>query len=204
MRLTTTTQLSVDGVMQAPGVNVGDEERGFERGGWAHFDDEAGSAMEEIFGRAGAFLLGRRTYELFASTWGSWPDPGGSAIWTALNNLPKHVPSTTLANPGWAGTTVLTGDVAAAVRALKATPGGELQVHGSGALFRWLLENDLVDEMNLFTFPVVVGVGTRLFAESGPTTALQLVDWRSTPAGVAISTYRRPGHTSASEDQATS
>ena len=75
MRLTTTTQLSVDGVMQAPGVNVGEEEAGFERRGWAHFDDEAGAAMDEIFRRAGAFLLGRRTYELFASTWGSCPTP---------------------------------------------------------------------------------------------------------------------------------
>lgn len=191
MRLTTTTQLSVDGVMQAPGVNVGEEERGYERRGWAHFDDEAGAVMDEIFGRAGAFLLGRRTYELFAATWGSWPDPGSSPIWTALNTLTKHVPSTTLANPVWAGTSVLTGDVEAAVRALKDAPGGELQVHGSGALFRWLLERDLVDEMNLFTFPVVVGEGTRLFSGSGPLAALQLTGSRSTSGGVTISVYRR-------------
>ena len=191
MRLTTTTQLSLDGVMQAPGVNVGEEERGFDRRGWAHFDDEAGAAMDEIFGRAGAFLLGRRTYELFAATWGSWPDPGGSPIWTALHTLPKHVPSTTLAKPGWAGTSVVSGDVEAAIRALKAAPGGELQVHGSGALFRWLLERDLVDELNLFTFPVVVGEGTRLFPGSGPQTALELAGSRSTSGGVTISVYRR-------------
>ncbi len=201
MRLTTTTQLSVDGVMQAPGVNVGEEEAGFERRGWAHFDDEAGAAMDEIFRRAGAFLLGRRTYELFASTWGSWPDPG-SPIWTALHTLPKHVPSTTLANPRWAGTSVVSGDLAAAVRALKAAPGGELQVHGSGALFRWLLERDLIDEMNLFTFPVVVGQGTRLFAGSGPQATLQLVDSRSTRGGVTISVYRRAVHAVGVADEA--
>ena len=198
MRLTTTTQLSVDGVMQAPGVNVGEEERSFERRGWAHFDDESGAAMEEIFERAGAFLLGRRTYELCAATWGSWPDPGNSRIWTALHTLPKHVPSTTLANPGWAGTSVVSGDVEAAILALKAASGGELQVHGSGALFRWLVERDLVDEMNLFTFPVVVGEGTRLFPSSGPQTTLQLADARSTQGGVTISTYRREARESGS------
>jgi dihydrofolate reductase len=184
--------------MQAPGVNVGEEERSFERRGWAHFDDESGAAMEEIFERAGAFLLGRRTYELFAATWGSWPDPGNSRIWTALHTLPKHVPSTTLANPGWAGTSVVSGDVEAAILALKAASGGELQVHGSGALFRWLLERDLVDEMNLFTFPVVVGEGTRLFPSSGPQTTLQLADARSTAGGVTISTYRREARESGS------
>lgn len=204
MRLTTTTQLSIDGVMQAPGVNVGDEERGFERRGWAHFDDEAGAAMEEIFRRAGAFLLGRRTYELFESTWGTWDDPGDSAIWTALNTLPKHVPSSTLVTPRWADTSVLTGDVAGGVRALRAAPGGELQVHGSGALFRWLLENDLIDEMNLFTFPVVVGVGTRLFPDAGPERTLQLVDSRSTPGGVTISTLRRPPAAPPTADPASS
>jgi dihydrofolate reductase len=191
MLLTATAQLSVDGVMQAPGVNVVEDERDFDRPGWAHFDDEAGAAMDEIFGCASAFLFGRRTYELFASTWGSWPDPGDSRIWTALNTQPKHVASGTLASHGWPGTSVLSGDVAAAVRALKATPGGELQVHGSGALFRWLLENDLVDEMNLFTFPVIVGRGTRLFAASGPGARLQLVSSRSTASGVLMAVYRR-------------
>jgi dihydrofolate reductase len=194
MRLTATSQLSVDGVMQAPGANVGEEERGFERRGWAHFDDAAGAAMDEIFGRAGAFLFGRRTYELFASTWGSWADPGDSPIWTALHTLPKHVVSTTLANPAWAGTSVLSADVAATIRALKATPGGELQVHGSGALVRWLLENDLVDELNLFTFPVVLGEGARLFPASGPHAELHLVGSRSTAGGVVISVYRPAGH----------
>src|ERR1700751_2490573 len=113
MKLTTITQVSVDGVMQGPGAPVrGVAERGvFERSGWSHFDNEAGTVMDEIFQRADAFLFGRRTYEIFAGSWGTWADPGDSPIWTALNNLPKYVASTTLTEPRWANTTVLSGDV---------------------------------------------------------------------------------------------
>ena len=193
MKLTTTAQVSVDGVMQGPGGPEEDERGRFERGGWAHFDDEASTVMDEIYQRADAFLFGRRTYEIFAGSWGSWADPGDSPIWTALNTLPKHVASTTLTDPRWANTTVLSGDVAAAVGELKATPGRELQVHGSGALFRWLLDNDLVDEMNLFIFPLVVGQGTRLFPDTGRDTALDLVESRVTPKGVTIQVYRPTG-----------
>ncbi|TMC82442.1 MAG: dihydrofolate reductase [Chloroflexi bacterium] len=172
MKLMTTTQVSVDGVMQGPG-GPGEDERGvFERGGWAHFDKEAGTVMDEIFRRADAFLFGRRTYEIFAGSWGTWKDPGDSPIWTALHTKPKYVASTTLTDPRWTNTTVLSGDVAAAVRELKAKPGRELQVQGSGALIRWLLDNQLVDEITLFTFPVVVGQGMRLFPDTGPDIAL--------------------------------
>ena len=149
MKLTTTTQVSVDGVMQGPGAPVagvtegpgapvaGVAERGaFERSGWAHFDDEASSVMDEIFKRADAFVFGRRTYEIFAGSWATWDDPGDSPIWTALNTLPKYVALTTPFDPRWANTTVLSGDIAAAIRDLKAKAGGELQVHGSGALTR--------------------------------------------------------------------
>ena len=117
MKLTTTVQVSVDGVMQGPGVPVaGVPERGaFERSGWAHFDDEAGAAMDEIYERADAFLFGRRTYELLAGSWGTWDDPGDSPIWTALNTKPKYVASTTPFGSKWASTTVLSGDVAAAI-----------------------------------------------------------------------------------------
>ena len=190
MRLTTTTQVSVDGVMQGPGAPVAGVA---ERGGWAHFDSEAGTIMDEIFQRADAFLFGRRTYELFAGSWGTWDDPGNSPIWTALHTRPKYLASTTPFDPKWANTSVLSGDVAASIRELKAKAGGELQVHGSGALFRWLLDNDLVDEMTLFTFPVVVGQGTRLFPDTGPDRALDLVDWRATRNGVAIQVYRPAG-----------
>ena len=194
MKLTTTTQVSVDGVMQGPGVNPVEGEGGlFERRGWAHFDNEAGTVMGEIFQRADAFLFGRLTYEHFADTWGTWDDPGDSPIWTALNTKPKYVASTTLTDPRWTNTTVLSSDVAAAVRELKAKPGRELQVHGSGALLRWLLDNDFVDEMTLFTFPVVVGQGTRLFPDTGREWALELVESRATPSGVTIQVYRPTG-----------
>lgn len=192
MKLTTTTQISVDGVMQGPGAR-GDELDVFERHGWAHFDNEAGKVMDEIYQRADAFLFGRLTYKHFAATWGIWDDPGDSPIWTALHTRPKYVASTTLADPQWANTTVLSGDLIAAVRQLKARPGGELQVHGSGALFRWLLDNGLIDEINLFTFPVVVGQGTRLFAAAGPNMVLDLVDSRATLSGVTIQVYRTTG-----------
>ena len=183
MKLTATVQISVDGVMQGPGGPEEDERGRFERGGWAHFDDQASAAMDEIYQRAEVFLFGHRTYEVFAGSWGTWADPGDSPIWTALNTKPKYLASTAGTQPRWANTTVLSGDLAAAVRDLKARPGGELQVHGSGALTRWLLDNDLVDEMNLFIFPVIVGQGTRLFPESGQDWALELLESRATPGG---------------------
>jgi len=203
MKLATTTMVSVDGVMQGPGGPEEDQRGGFERGGWAHFDSEAGTVMEEIYQRADAFLFGRRTYEIFAGSWGTWDDPGDSPIWTALNAKPKYVASTTPFDPKWANTTVLSGDVAAAIRELKAKAGGELQVPGSGVLVRWLLDNDLVDEITLFTAPVVVGQGTRLFPDTGQDIALDLVDSRATPKGVTIQVYRptgRPEYATATAD----
>jgi dihydrofolate reductase len=195
MKLTTTTFVSVDGVMQ--GISRRDEDRGggFNRGGWTTplWDNEARTYVNEVYQRADAFLFGRRTYEIFAGSWGAVADPGINPIAKALNTMPKYVASTTLTDPQWAGTTVLSGEVAAAVGELKAKPGGELQVHGSGTLIRWLLDNDLVDEMNLLTFPAVVGQGTRLFPDTGPDTALELVESRATPNGVLIQVYRPAG-----------
>ena len=196
MKLTTTAQVSVDGVMQGPGGPEEDERGQFERGGWARFDDDASTVMDEIYRRADAFLFGRRTYEIFARSWGtgSWgANQGHNPISVALNRRPKYVASTTLTDPRWANTTILSGDVAAAVGELKAKPGRELQVHGSGALFRWLLDHDLVDEMTLFTCPVVVGQGTRLFPDTGRDIALELVSSRATPSGVTIQVYRPTG-----------
>jgi dihydrofolate reductase len=197
MKLTTVTNVSVDGVMQGLGGSDEDRRGGFERGGWAlplfESDKEAMTFLGEIFQRADAFLLGRRTYEIFAGSWGTWDDPGDSPIWTALNTRPKYVASTTLTEPRWADTTVLSGDVAAAIRELKAKPGGELQVHGSGSLIRWLFDSDLVEEIILLTYPVIVGQGTRLFPDTGPDTALELVDSRATPKGVTIQAYRPSG-----------
>jgi dihydrofolate reductase len=187
--------------MQGPGGPDENRRGGFERGGWAMplFDDEAMTAMEAIYQRAGAFLFGRRTYEIFARSWGTgaWgTNQGHNPISVALNTLPKYVASTTLADPRWADTTILSGDageVAAAIGALKAKPGSELQVHGSGALFRWLLDNDLIDELTLFLCPVIVGQGTRLFPDTGRDRALALMDSRTTPSGVTIQVYRPAG-----------
>ena len=152
--------------------------------------------LDEVFQRADAFLFGRRTYEIFAGSWGtgSWgADQGDNPISTALNTRPKYVASTTLTDPQWADTTVLSGDLAAAIGELKAKPEGELQVHGSGTLIRWLLDNQLVDEITLLIYPVVVGQGTRLFPDTGPDTALELVESRATPSGVTIQVYRPTG-----------
>jgi dihydrofolate reductase len=194
MKLTTNTQVSVDGVMQANGGPVENGKRVLERGGWARplFDREAMTFVDHFYQRADAFLFGRRTYELFAGYWGVRDDLENPIV-GALNTKPKYVASNTLTDPQWADTTVLSGDLAAAVGELKAQPGGELQVHGSGALTRWLLENDLVDEMNLLIVPVVVGQGTRLFPDTGPDIALDLVDSRAFRKGITIQVYRPAG-----------
>ncbi|HEX5901502.1 MAG TPA: dihydrofolate reductase family protein [Actinomycetota bacterium] len=195
MKLTTTTLVTVDGVMQGLGGPDEDRSGGFERGGWVtpYADAEGMTVIGEIYHRADAFLFGRRTYEIFAASWGTWPDPGDSPIWTALNTRPKYVASNSISDPPWANTTVLSGDVGAAVGELRAKPDGELQVHGSGALVRWLLDHDLVDEMNLLTFPVIVGQGTRLFPDTGPDIALELLGSRTTAGGVTIQVYRPTG-----------
>jgi dihydrofolate reductase len=190
MKLTTNTQISVDGVMQANGGRNEKLDPGMERGGWARppFDNEALTFVNEFYQRADAFLFGRRTYELFAGYWGVM-DPGSGPIADALNTKPKYVASNTLTDPQWANTTVLSGDLAAAIGELKAKPAGELQVHGSGALTRWLLANNLVDEMNLLIVPVVVGQGARLFPETGPDLALELVESRAFPKGITLQVY---------------
>jgi dihydrofolate reductase len=180
--------------MQANGPSKDERMAGFERDGWAigHFDNESGTFVDQLYQRAGAFLFGRWTYERFAGYWGAM-DPGSSPIADALNTKPKCVASNTLTEPRWANTTVLSGDLAAAIGELKARPGGELQVHGSGRLVRWLLENDLVDEMNLLVVPVVVGQGTRLFPATGPDMALDLVESRAFPKGITLQVYRPAG-----------
>ena len=202
MKLTTITMVTVDGVMQGLGGADEDRSGGFERGGWvgALFDDEATASLNQVYQRADAFLFGRRTYEIFVRSWGSpeWRSRAGidlriSPIAAALNTKPKYVASTTLTEPRWADTTVLSGDVAGAIGELKSRRERELQVHGSGALIRWLLEKQLVDEVTLFVCPVVIGQGTRLFPDTGPDSALDLVDSRATPKGVTIQVYRPTG-----------
>ena len=205
MKLTTTTQVSVDGVMQGNGAPDENRSGGFERGGWARplFDSEAMTFVDQVYQRADAFLFGRRTYELFAGYWGMREDLGNPIV-GALNTKPKYVASNTLTDPKWSDTAVVSGDVATAMVELKAEPGGELQVHGSGTLVRWLLDNELVDEITLLVCPVVVGQGTRLFPDTGPDIALELVGSQAvTPSGVTIQVYRptgRPEYGTASPD----
>ena len=198
MKLTTMTQLTIDGVMQGNGGASDDRRNGFERGGWARGkgDDETLAFIKQTYERADAFLFGRRTYELFAGSWGTFRErdvPGWEPVVRALNTRPKYVASTTVADPAWRGTTVLSGDLATAIADLKAEPGGELQVHGSGSLTRWLLENDLVDEMTLIVIPVILGQGARLFPDAGPDLALELVESRVDSKGVTIQVLRPAG-----------
>lgn len=197
MKLTVTTFLSLDGVMQGPGGPEEDTSGGFAHGGWIvpHFEEETGRFIDEIFARAGAFLLGRGTYEIFAAY---WPDPQGedrdTRIARNLNTLPKYVASRTLTSVEWENSTLLKGDVGDAVRDLKAAPGDkELQVHGSPGLIQTLLAEDLVDEFNLMTFPVLLGPGKRLFGSGTVPAGLAMTDSRITGTGAVLATYRRAG-----------
>ncbi|WP_134729733.1 dihydrofolate reductase family protein [Amycolatopsis nivea] len=199
MKLTTVTQLTVDGVVQGNGgASEEDRRNGFDRGGWAlgKGDQDTLAFINDTYHRADAFLFGRRTYDLFAASWGMMSAnaaPGRERIRLALNERPKYVASKTLTAPAWSGTSVLSGDLATAVADLKARPGGELQVHGSGTLVRRLLEMDLVDEMIFLVIPVVVGQGQRLFPQNGPDLALDLVESRVDTKGVTTQVWRPAG-----------
>lgn len=193
MKLTATMMLSLDGVYQGPGAPDEDRRNGFDRGGWvaAYANEEVWRFIVSVFERADALLLGRRTWEIWA---GYWPHhDAGDPVSHGINVLPKYVPSTTLSDPEWENTHVIGGDLETSVRELKARPGRELQVHGSGQLLRSLLALDLVDELNVELYPVVVGDGLRLFPEQGPAHDLRLVESRSTPSGVTLQTYRPAG-----------
>ena len=194
MRLTLTTFTSVDGVMQAPGGPNEDPSGGFEQGGWVvpYVDDGFGAFMAGVFDQADAFLLGRRTYDIFAAHWPRVDDPE-DPIATKLNSLPKYVATQSLETAGWQGTTILSGDVVEQVAELKREPGRELQVHGSGALARTLHQAGLIDVYNLLTFPLVLGHGRRLFAEGAEATALKQVRGETTESGVAIGVYEPAG-----------
>jgi dihydrofolate reductase len=194
MKLTITTFLTVDGVMQAPGGQEEDRSGGFEHGGWVapHFDADTGAFMTSVFERTEAFLLGRKTYEIFAAHWPEAADPD-DPIANGLNTLPKHVASTTLTSVDWENSSLLEGDVVEAVKQLKAREGGELQVHGSAGLAHTLIEHGLVDEYNLLTFPVVVGAGKRLFPDSARPTGLRPVSQTTTGSGVRIDVWAADG-----------
>ena len=155
----------------------------------------------ENFAKADAFLLGRRTYDIFAAFWPNITDPD-HPVAGPLNAKPKYIASRTLKDPAWANTTVLDGDLVQAITELKAKPGNELQVHGSGQLVRFLLEHDLLDRLHLIVAPVILGAGARLFPEDGLDTRLELVDSLTTPSGAQISTYRPAGRATYAEASA--
>jgi dihydrofolate reductase len=196
VKLAATEFLTLDGVYQGPGGPDEDRRGGFDRGGWqAPFADaEVGRFIDSVYERMDAMLLGRTTWDIWEAYWPH--HDSGDAVSHGINVLPKYVPSTTLKEPTWQNTHVIDGDVEGTVRELKAKPGRDLLLQGSGVLLRWLLERDLVDEMNLIIYPVILGEGIRLFPEHGQTHRLDLVESRTTPAGVMIQTYRPAGRAS--------
>ncbi|MET9696267.1 dihydrofolate reductase family protein [Streptomyces sp. NPDC006529] len=193
-KLSLITFLTLDGVMQSPGAPDEDPSDGFAYGGWqVPFEDEGvGAFVTEAFGRAGAFLLGRRTYEIFAGYWPKQTDPDNTIAGT-LNTLPKYVVSTTLADPAWQGATVLGPDLEAEVARIKAATDGEIHIWGSAQLVGALLERGLVDELHLLVYPLFLGAGRRLFPAGAQPTTCELTASRVTDGGVVIQTYRPVG-----------
>ena len=194
MRLTLHTFLTLDGVLQAPGGPDEDPDGNFDHGGWSfpYGDEDFGTAMVGWFAHADAFLLGRRTYDIFS---GHWPHvaEADDPIANKLNTLPKYVASTTVDTVDWQNSSVLGGDVVADVVKLKDQPGDELQVHGSGGLAQTLIEHDLVDEYRLLIFPVHLGSGKKLFRDGAKAAALRLTNCTTTGTGVVIATYEPAG-----------
>ena len=190
MTIVVITHLTLDGVMQAPGRADEDLRGGFEHGGWAkpYGDAILGGIMAEGMSQGASLLLGRRTYEDFASV---WPARKDNPFTDVLNATQKYVVSTTLKEPlPWVNSTLLRGDAATTVAALKAQAGLNLVVLGSGMLVQSLMRQNLVDQYLLTIHPLVLGAGRRLFADGGPGASLRLIDSRTTTTGVVVATYR--------------
>lgn len=186
------TFVTLDGVMQGPGSPDEDTSGGFRHGGWlvGYFDEHVGKEMAKEMEPGFDLLLGRRTYDIFASHWPHVTDPGADVI----NNASKYVATNRPLSTDWKNTAVrLEGDVVEAVRKLKNGSGRQLQVHGSGTLIQTLLENDLVDQLWLKIFPVTIGSGRKLFAEGTSYAGFELVESAASPSGVIIAKYRRAG-----------
>jgi dihydrofolate reductase len=190
-KLAINTFLSLDGVMQAPGAPEEDPTQDFGHGGWSvgYWDDAMGQRMGELMGQPFDLLLGRKTYEIFAAHWPYSDEPAADV----LNSARKYIASRTLDRVGWENSSLLEGDAAAAVAALKAQDGPEIQVHGSSDLIQTLLDHDLVDEFRLWIFPAVLGSGKRLFGDGAIPAGLRLVDSTVASTGVIITTYVREG-----------
>jgi dihydrofolate reductase len=186
------TQVTLDGVMQAPGGPEEDPRNGFTHGGWAmpFVDEAAKQAVGETIAAEFDMLLGRRTYEIFAAY---WPNHGDNPIGKAFNKATKYVATHSLDRLDWEKSQQISGDVVDEVRRLKASDGPVLHIWGSGELLQTLIAADLVDEYRIWVFPVVLGEGKRLFANGAPPRGLSLIASRSTPRGVLLNTYRPAG-----------
>jgi dihydrofolate reductase len=201
MKLSVQTFLTLDGVMQAPGGPEEDRSGAFTHGGWQapFLEPAAGEFVTELNSHASAFLLGRRTFDIFRGYWPDQTDPA-NRIATAINSLPKYVVSNSLSESdvGWRGehpdtAYLVTGDVVAAVQTLKDKPGDELQIWGSGKLLETLLRHELVDRFRLMTFPLVLGSGRRLFNDGIRPTTMRPVGVTVTDLGIIIGTYEPAG-----------
>ncbi len=182
--------LSLDGVVQAPGGTEEDTSGGFTYGGWVlpYFDEEAGDAMGEQISPPFDLLLGRKTYDIFASYW-----PHHSEEWPGVNEATKYVASRSMPELNWVNSVLLQGDITEAVKKLKEGEGPDIQVHGSGNLAAALMRHNLVDEYWLKIFPVILGKGKRLFDEGAVPAAFSLYFHKVTPAGVIFANYRLKG-----------
>ena len=192
-KLVVTTFVTLDGVMQAPGGPGEDDDGGFDQGGWSvgYWDERMGEFALEIHLGAGGVVFGRKAYEILG---GYWPRVGDDDPMAAkLNAVPKYVASRTLETLEWRNSTLLEGDVAEAVARLKAEDGEYLLVIGSSALIQTLLRHDLVDTFKVWTFPVVVGEGKRLFGDGAMPAGLALTDLQTSTTGVTVATYERAG-----------
>ena len=187
-KLVVNTFLTLDGVMQAPGGPEEDPSGGFAYGGWSvnYWDEMMGELMGRVMGKPFDLVLGRKTYEIFAAYWPHATEEQGAK---PLNDAKKYVASRTLESLEWANSVLIEGDVAKGISALKNEDGAELQVHGSANLIQTLLSHQLIDQFNLWTFPVVVGPGKRLFEDGTVPSGLRLVDSTVSTTGVLIGTY---------------
>jgi len=184
------TFVTLDGVMQAPGGPTEDTSGNFTYGGWTvpYFDEFLGQEMTEQMDQPFDLLLGRKTFEIFASYWPDHPEEGAG-----INQATKYVASNTLASHAWRKSVFLKGNVADEIKKIKGQDGPDIQVHGSSNLIQTLLKHDLVDELWLKIFPVVLGTGKRLFGDGTIPGAYTLVESKSSPAGVMIATFKRAG-----------
>lgn len=191
-KIITTTFITLDGVLQAPGGPEEDPTNGFNRGGWSvhYWDELMGNTMNEFMTRSFDLLLGRRTYEIFAA---HWPYITGDPVSEQFNRTRKYVVSHKPLKLTWQNSTLITGDVSAGLKKLKEQVGNELWVHGSGNLIQTLLADNLIDLFYIWTFPMIVGRGKRLFAEGVKPQGLKLVDSKTSATGVIITAYEPAG-----------